>query len=234
MGKRDIAKKNRAKQKRQDTWVIVLISVVALAIIGLIVFANLPKTTANVGTATNPAATVDTTDKPMQDGLSMGDPNAPVKVVEFADFVCPYCQLYWKQLEPTIISQYIATNKVYYTYTPMAFLGQESVIAAEAALCANDQGKFWQYRDYVLSHYTGENVGDYTQDSLTQFAKALNLDMDKFSACLTSGEKQQEITDANTYASGQGVNYTPAFMVNGKVYSSSDMQQAIEDALAGK
>jgi protein-disulfide isomerase len=233
MANRDTAKKNRAKQKRQDTWVIVIISIVALAIIGLIVFANLPKAAAPVDTTAKPGATVETSAKPMENGLSMGDPNAPVKVVEFADFVCPYCQLYWKNTEPTIISDYIATNKVYYTYTPMAFLGQESVIAAEAALCANDQGKFWEYRDVVLSHYTGENVGDYTQDSLTQFAKSLNLDIDTFTSCLTSGEKQQDITDANTYASGQGVNYTPAFMVNGKVYSSSEVQQAIVDALAG-
>lgn len=224
MGKRETVKKHRNQQKKQDTWVILIISILALVIIGVIVVSKLPK----------PTATIQTTARPNENGLNIGDPNAPVKVVEFADFQCPYCQLYWKELEPTIISQYVATNKVYYTYSPMAFLGQESTDAAVAAYCANDQGKFWEYRDYIFSNHTGENVGDYTQAKLLDFAKKLNLNMDTFKSCLASADTLQKVNDANDFATSQGVNSTPSFTVNGKVYNASTFQQAIEDALAGK
>jgi protein-disulfide isomerase len=224
MSKRDVVKKNRNQKKKQDFWVILIISVIALAIIGVIVVSKLPK----------PVASIEVAAKPMESGLNAGDPNAPVKVVEFADFQCPYCQIYWKQLEPTIISTYVATNKIYYTYSPMAFLGQESIDAAEAAYCANDQNKFWEYRDYIFSNQTGENSGDFTQAKLIAFAKKLNLDTNTFSSCLTSGKYAKQVEDDNTFASQQGVNSTPSFVINGKVYSANTVQQAIEDALAGK
>ena len=225
MGKRETIKKNRNQKKRQDFWVILIISVFAVAIVALIVISKLPKPT----TVIMPK---DTSAKPMEDGLNLGDPNAKVKVVEFADFQCPYCQLYWQQLEPTIISDYVSTGKIYYTYSPMAFLGQESTDATEAAYCANDQGKFWEYRDVIFTNHTGENVGDYTSAKLTAFAEKLNLDMTSFKQCFTSNKYQQQVTDSNSFASTQGVNSTPSFSVNGTVVNASGVQQAIEDALA--
>ena len=220
MGKRDIIKKNRNKQKKQDLWVILIISLFAVGIVAMIVISKLPKVVTHATTA-----------KPMADGLNIGDPNAKVKVIEFADFQCPYCQLYWQQLEPMIISDYIATNKIYYTYSPMAFLGQESVDAAEAVYCANDQGKFWEYRDMLYANHTGENVGDFTQTKLISFAKKLSLDTTAFESCLTTNKYQQQVTDANAYASGLGVSSTPSFIVDGLVVSASDLQSAIEAAL---
>jgi len=223
MGKREQVKQNRSKQKKQDLWVILIISVFAIAIVGMIVLSKLPK----VVTPTESA-------KYMADGLNMGDPNAPVKVIEFADFQCPYCQLYWQQVEPTIITKYIVTNQVYYTYAPMAFLGQESVDSAEAAYCANDQGKFWEYRDMLYANHTGENVGDYTQAKLLAFAKKLNLDYAAFESCLTTNKYQQQVDDANTFASNLGVNSTPTLSVNGQLVSAGEAEAAIEAALANK
>ncbi|MHC1741317.1 MAG: DsbA family protein [Anaerolineaceae bacterium] len=224
MGKRDIVKKHRNQKKKQDFWVILIISIIALAIIGVIVYSKLPK----------PIATIETTAKPQANGLNMGDPNAPVKVVEFADFQCPYCQKYWQDVEPTLLKTYIETGKVYYTYAPMAFLGQESFDSAEAAYCANDQGKFWEYRDYLYTNHTGENVGDYTEAKLVTFAKKLNLDMTAFNSCLTSGKYIQAVTDANNYATQQSVNTTPSVIVNGTLGSGFDAVKLIEDALAAK
>jgi protein-disulfide isomerase len=225
MGKSEVSKNKKGNQKKQDFWVILIISIIAVAIIAVIVISKLPK---------GVVVPTDTVAKPMEKGLNMGDPNASIKVVEFADFQCPYCQLYWEQIEPTIIQKYISTNMIYYTYSPMAFVGQESIDAAEAAYCANDQGKFWEYRDYLFANHTGENVSDFTQEKLLTFAKKLNLDMDSFKSCLTTGKYAQAVNDANTYASNQGVNSTPSIMVNGKVYSADQAEKAIEDALAGK
>lgn len=224
MAKNESINKKKNKQKRQDMWVILIISIIALAIVAIIVISKLPK----------PVTVPENTAKPMEDGLNLGDPNAPVKVIEFADFQCPYCQLYWQQVEPTIVKNYVATNKVYYTYSPMAFLGQESIDAAEAAYCANDQGKFWEYRDYLFANHTGENVGDFTQAKLIKFASKLGLDADKFKTCLTSGQYASKVDEANTYASGLGVNSTPTILVNGKPFSAGEAEQAIQDAIAGK
>jgi Protein-disulfide isomerase len=224
MSKRDVVKKNRNQQKKQDLWVILIISVIAVAIIGVIVVSKLPK----------PVAKIDVAAKPMESGLNAGDPNAPVKVVEFADFQCPYCKLYWQQIEPTIMSKYVATKQVYYTYSPMSFIGQESTDAAEAAYCANDQNKFWEYREYLFTNQGSENSGVFSQATLIAYARNLNLDVNAFKSCLTSGKYASQVNDDNSYASKEGVNSTPSFLVNGKVYGAGDVQTAIDNALAGK
>lgn len=223
MGKRDTVKKNRSKQKRQDLVVILIIAAFAIVIVGLIVLSKIPK-----------VQTADVREHPNASELNMGNPDATVKVVEFADFQCPYCQLYWQQVEPTIVSDYVVTGKIYYTYAPMAFLGQESVDSAEAAYCANDQGKFWEYRDMLFTNHTGENVGDFTTAKLQLFAQKLGLDTTAFNQCLSSGKYQTAVDDANNYASSQGVNSTPTIMVNGQLYSASGAVAAIEAALAGQ
>lgn len=223
MGKREVMKKNRNKKKRQDLIVVLVIAAFAVVIVGLIVLSKIPKVQA-------PTAK----DHPNASELNMGNPDATVKVVEFADFQCPYCQLYWEQVEPTIVSNYITTGKIYYTYAPMAFLGQESIDAANAAYCANDQGKFWDYHDMLFANHTGENVGDFTTAKLEAFAAKLGLDTTTFNECLTSGKYLSKVDDANTYASSQSVNSTPTIMVNGKLFSAADAVSAIESALAGK
>ncbi len=222
MGKRETVKRNRSKQKRQDLIVILIIALFAVVIVGLIVLSKIPK-------VVTPAAA----EHPNADGLTMGNKDASVKVVEFADFQCPYCQLYWQQVEPTIIKDYISTGKISYTYSPMAFLGQESFDAAEAVYCANDQGKFWEYRDMLFANHTGENVGDFTEAKLKSFAAKLNLDTAAFNECLTSNKYQSAVDEANNYASSQGVNSTPTIIVNGKIYSANDAIKAIENALSG-
>jgi protein-disulfide isomerase len=221
MAKHKMDKKHRKQQRKGDFWVILIISIFALAIVGLIVYSKIPKVTAPVNAI---SAT--------ESGLNMGNPDAKVKVVEFADFQCPYCQQYYQVLEPTIISNYVDTNLIYYTYSPMAFLGQESIDAAEAAYCANDQGKFWEYRAYLFTNLAGENAGSYTQTKLIAFASRLKLDTALFKTCLTTNKHQAEITAAAAYAQSVNISSTPSFLVNGVEVSGSQLDQAIKDALA--
>jgi len=82
---------------------------------------------------------------------TMGDPNAPVRIIEYADFQCPYCLQYWRATEPQIIKTYVATGKVYYEYRSVgAFIGPDSALAAEAVYCAGDQNKFWNITMYCI------------------------------------------------------------------------------------
>ncbi len=170
---------------------------------------------------------------------TMGDPNAPVKIVEYADFQCPYCLRYWQETEPQIIDNYVKTGKVYYEYRSVGdFIGPESGAAAQAAYCAGDQGKFWQYHDTLFSHWTGENVGDFADSKLTAFAAALGLDQAAFDSCLHSGKYASRLEQDVNNAKADGVQATPSFLINGTLMEGaqpySAFQQAIEAALQGK
>ena len=173
------------------------------------------------------------------EGLSLGDPNAPVHVTQFADFQCPACGYNWSELEPTLISEYINTGQVYLFYSPFSFLGDyggspdwdESKKAAEAALCANDQYSFWFYHDLLYANQNGENQGAFDRDYLMTMAYYLGLDMQSFATCLDYGDHSQEVEDANDFAEQMGATYTPSFLVNGRMVSMDELFTAIESEL---
>ncbi len=190
------------------------------------------------GAASTPASAPGGVRTPAQ-GSYMGDPNAPIKIVEYADFQCPFCRAFWQETEPQIVETYVKTGKVYYEYRSVgAFIGPESASAAEAAYCAGDQGKFWPYHDLLYTNWTGENVGDFSTSNLQKFATTLGLDQATFNACLSNGKYvervQQDVNDARS----DGVRATPSFLVNGKMIKGAQpfsvFQQAIEAALQGK
>jgi protein-disulfide isomerase len=222
MAKKVATKKDQKHHQKSDPVVITIISVFAVVIIALIVISFLPKKA--VTAAPTPAGN-------FQLILTKGDKNAPVTVIEIADYQCPYCLKYQQQLEPTIISTYVDTGKVYYALVPLSFLGQESVDAALAGYCANDQGKFWEYRSLLAQNYLGENKGSYTQDKLISFAGTVGLNVDTFTTCLTTKQHQQNLTDADAFATANGVDSTPTFLVNGVKVGSADLQATIDKAL---
>jgi len=169
----------------------------------------------------------------------MGDPNAPVKIIEYADFQCPYCLHYWTETEPQIIQNYVATGKVYYEYRSVGgFIGPESADAANAAYCAADQNKFWEYHDILFANWTGENAGDFTPDKLRQYAQAINLNLDQFNTCINTGAHTNEVDQDVTDAKAAGVTGTPAFVINGKLIEGAQpysvFQQTIDAALNGQ
>lgn len=146
---------------------------------------------------------------------AMGDPNAPVHIIEYGDFQCPYCLKFWEETEPQLIKEYVNTGKVYFEYRTYAFLGPESISAAEGAYCAGDQNKFWEYHDTLFSNWTGENVGDFTNEKLIKYAKALNLNMTEFTACLKSEKHKATIELDMISAQKDGVTATPTLIING-------------------
>ena len=168
----------------------------------------------------------------------MGNPNAPVHVIEYGDFQCPYCLKFWNETEPQLIKEYVNPGKVYFEYKSMgAFIGQESDWAAQGAYCAGDQGKFWEYHDKLFANWTGENVGDFTKDNLVKYAKKLNLDMTEFQSCINTekykGKVEQDTVDAKT----DGVRATPTLFINGVKFEGSEpyyiLKDLIEQALNG-
>ena len=169
----------------------------------------------------------------------MGDPNAPVKIVEYSDFQCPGCLRFFQLIEPTLISEYISTGKVHFTYRSMGkWIGSESVAAAEAAYCASDQNKFWEYHDILFTNWTGENVGDFTNKRLIAFAESIGLDINAFNTCLNTNKYKQRVTQDYDDGIKAGVTYTPTIFINGQKFagtlSYSNLKEAIDAALANK
>lgn len=168
----------------------------------------------------------------------LGDAKAPVTVVEFGDFQCPFCRQYFENNQPSLVSNYVNTGKIKFVWEDYTFLGQESFWAAEAARCANDQGKFWDYHNYLYSHQGAENSGTFTKPKLEGFAAALGLDTASFNNCLNSDKYLSAVQQQTQYGGSVGVQGTPATFVNGVLVSGavpySQLKSAIDAALQAK
>lgn len=180
----------------------------------------------------------------LKGAITVGDPNAKVVMVEFADFQCPFCGKFFKESSSKIIDSYVKTGKVLFAYQDFAFLGPESVDAAVAARCANDQGKFTLYHDALYNHIwdnyyakgtNGENVGAFSKDALKKIAIDIHLDSSAFAECLDSAKYAALVEETTRQGRAFGVTGTPAFFINGKVLTGalpySEFQKAIEDEL---
>lgn len=179
------------------------------------------------------------------DDPSLGDPSAPVTIVEFGDFQCPFCNRFFREAELEIIEQYVKTGKARLVYRDFTFLGGESVAAAEAAECADEQGRFWPYHDrlynfiwdeYFGQNRNGENVGAFSRQNLERFAADVGLDAGRFQECLSTGRYRAEVEKDTADGRAAGVSGTPTTFVNGKPFVGalpfSQFQAAIEEALA--
>lgn len=168
---------------------------------------------------------------------TMGDPHAPVYVIEYGDFQCPYCLQFWEETEPQLIKEYVNTGKVYFEYRAYAFLGPESVFAAEGAYCAGDQNKFWEYHDTLFANWTGENVGNFTNENLIKYAESLNLNVVEFASCLKNEKHKKTVELDAASAEEDGVSATPTLMINGVKIEGAQpyyvLKEMIENILNG-
>ena len=165
------------------------------------------------------------------DDAYKGDVDAPVTIVEFSDFECPFCTRFYTQTLPQIEEQYIDTGKVKFVYRdfPLGFHSNAQK-AAEAAECAGDQDQYWEMHDLLFDKGVSGGVS-----SFKQYASDLGLDTDDFDDCLDSNKYESEVKKDLADGSAAGVSGTPGFIVNGKLISGAQpfsvFQQAIESAL---
>ena len=178
---------------------------------------------------------------------SMGDPNAPVKMDVWEDFQCSGCKAYSQTLEPQVIQTYVDTGKIYYTFHFFPFIDGskgESHQAANAAMCAMAQERFWDYHDMLFANWTGENAGSFTDTRLVAFAQKIKLDMTAFNQCFQANTYAAQIQQDVDAGAKLGIPPTPGIFVNGKMVVSStgpnyiptfeDISKAIDAALAGQ
>ena len=142
-----------------------------------------------------------------------GKSGAKLTIVEFGDYQCPFCGRFFKEVEPQIIKDYVDTGKVKFVYKNLAFLGQESKDAANAALCAKEQNKFWEYHDKIYSSQSGENQGTFSVVNLKKFAVDLGLDASKFNSCLDGQKYNSQVQADIAEANKNGFQSTPSIAV---------------------
>ena len=227
----------RRKDQRNRLIGIGLISIGAIFVAFLIIYPNV-KPVAEV-IAAEPRS------YPQADKTALGDPNAPVKIDAYEDFQCPACGKYTEETEPLIIDNLVSTGKVYYVFHNYPFLdgagagsNGESDQAANAAMCATEQNKFWEMHATIYANWNGENQGAYSDRRLTDFAEAIGLDMTAFNSCFKANKYKAEIQADFDNGDTIGVQGTPSIFVNGTfvtpgyVPSYDEVVQAVEAALA--
>ena len=174
----------------------------------------------------------------LDDDARMGEELAPVKIVEFSDFQCPFCRSFWQDTLPLIKKNYIDTGKAVFVYRdyPLSFHAAAQ-ISAEAAECAKDQNKYWEMHDKIFSEQSkkGQGTITYGESDIKKWAGEIGLNMVTFNQCLTTHKHKSEIEADFADGSAAGVSGTPNTFINGIAVVGAQpysvFEQVIEEEL---
>jgi protein-disulfide isomerase len=228
------SKRQQRRNQNRNNSRPMMIAVMVIGAFLIVVALILPKL--------NPSSEViipEPVNRPAGDGLTLGDANAAAKIEVFEDFQCPACKQFTETIEPRVLSELVETGKASYEFHNYAFLDRntptkESRDAANASLCANEQGKFWEYHDVLFANWDGENEGNFNRERLISFAAAIGLEEDDFSACVNEDRHADEVQASFDRGTLMGVSGTPTVFVNGEqispgfIPSFEDIAAAVE------
>lgn len=142
----------------------------------------------------------------------LGPDDAPVTIVEFSDFQCPFCARFQQQTFNALVEKYGDNIRVVFRDFPLTSIHPDAAKASEAAECADDQGKFWELHDAMFQSQAITGVG---LPAVTSMAESIDLDMDEFQECLDSGKYTEEVAKDLQEGASYGVTGTPTFFING-------------------
>ena len=164
------------------------------------------------------------------DDPALGPADAPITIIEFSDYNCPYCEKWHAETFQPLMAAY--PDQIRFVYRDFPITSQESTMAAQAAQCAGEQDAYWPFHDSLLSG--GLELG---REAYQQYATRLGLNVEGLLACLDSGKYDDEVQADARYAAGLGVSGTPTFFINGLplvgAQPLSEFQAVIESELQG-
>lgn len=232
--RREPRRRAAGRQLTRNWWIVGLVVVVAIGAAGVII--ALTQATKGSEEETSTVPTVAPSERVCAsgavpvDGRVCGQEDAPVKMVEYSDYRCSWCGRFARETEPEIQREYVATGKVQMEFRNMAIEGEASELAAEAAECAAEQGKFWAYHDVLY-----ENQQSFNAKVLKGFAEVLGLDLEAFDECLDSDRYADLIVEQRNQGVEEGVTGTPNFLINGELVRGAlpfeEFRPIIENAL---
>ena len=216
---RQAAAQRRAQRQRMMMWGGIAIAA-AIVIAAVLIFVNRDD-------SDNGGGDTVAWDQIPADGRVLGDADAPVSFVVYSDFQCPFCKQFDEQDLPKVINNFVTDGQVKVEWRPMPIISQvpldspdnESVQAAEAAMCAADQNQFWPYSEALYAAQAAENSGVFSDQMLKNTAADVGLDTGAFDECLDSGAKQDEVLQIRQEGTDSGVQGTPTFLINDQLVS---------------
>ena len=171
-------------------------------------------------------------DIPIEGYPSLGPDDAEIVIVEFSDFQCPFCRRFHDETYQALLDAYPGQIRFVYRNLPLTSIHPNAMPAAIASLCANDQNKYWEFHEKLFSSETLDEA------TYIQYATDLGLDVETFTACLSSGSHDEFIQKDMEFSLGLGVQSTPTFFVNGLAIVGaqplSNFKQIIDKELAGE
>ncbi|MCQ3953895.1 MAG: hypothetical protein DPW15_11575 [Chloroflexi bacterium] len=171
-------------------------------------------------------------DIPTEGYPSHGPDDAPIVIVEFSDFQCPFCRRFHDETYRALLDAYPGQIRFVYRNLPLTSIHPDAMPSAIASLCANDQNAYWDYHDKLFSSET------LTRETFIQYATDLSLDVEEFTACLDSDKHDEFISQDMEFALNLGVQSTPTFFINGLAVVGaqplSTFTQIIDKELAGE
>lgn len=165
------------------------------------------------------------------DPMAMGEADAPVVMVNYSEFQCPFCGKFARDTEPALIEEYVEDGTLRIEWRDFPYLGPESTTAAHAGRAAAAQGKFWEFHDAMYADQLPPNSGQLDQDYLSGIAEGLGLDVEEFLADMDSEATASAVQD--DFAEGQaiGVTGTPAFIINGVPVIGAQPTEIFQDTI---
>jgi len=226
---RQMKQEQERKQKRMQRIVWAVVGIVILAIVITVIATRPSSSSANF----------------TYEGLPvLGDPNAPVKIVEFGDYKCPSCQYFSQNIAPELKKEYIDTGKVALYFMNFTIIGPDSTTAALAAQSVYHQNNdsFWKYYDALYKKQGNERIQWATPEFLTELARTENIgvDIEKLKSDIANKTYQNEVDAHNRFAKSQGLHGTPTLFLNGvemddqAPFDYKVLKTAIDKALAGE
>jgi protein-disulfide isomerase len=242
MSKRQEIRQRRQRERTRNRILVIILVAVGALLIAFAFIRPLILNTQAIANATQVPVQVITPRAftTQVNGVHLGDPNSKVKIDVYEDFRCSACLNYTQNYEPQIIQTYVETGKVYYTFHSFIVIDgndgtDASYRSANAAMCASEQGRFWDFHDTLFANQVTESATLFTDARLVSMAQNLGLDMTAFNKCYQAKLYAPDIQADITQAHSLNLTFTPSILVDGKVIQSfGDLSAAIEAALAGK
>lgn len=171
-------------------------------------------------------------DIPSEGFPSLGPADAPITIVEFSDYQCPFCRRWHEEVYEPLLAAYPGQIKMVYRHLPLTSIHPDAFAAAEAAMCAGEQDAYWPFHEKLFS---SDSLGSATY---SQYAQELSLNIDTFESCLSEHRYKDAIDADSDFAVNLGVRSTPTFFINGLAIVGAQplevFKQVIDKELAGE